>query len=131
MSLLDQILSLFTSSGGASSGVRRVTPTEAAQLVKERKAVLVDVREPGEWSRGVAQKAVLLPSSDLMGARRQWQSFLRSLDGREIIMYCHSGARCHTAARVLAAEGFKTANAGSLHAWQRAGLPICKPKHLR
>ncbi len=129
MSLFSRLFSFLAAPGG--SGVRRVAPAEAAQLVKQKQAFLVDVREPAEWARGVAQKAVLLPFSDLMGARRQWQPFLSKVEGREIIMYCHSGARCSSAARVLAAEGFKTANAGTLHAWQRAGLPVCKPKQFR
>jgi rhodanese-related sulfurtransferase len=128
MTLLNSFISLFSP---ADSDVRRVEPAEAAQLVHDRKAVLVDVREPAEWAGGVAQKAVLLPLSDLTGARLKWKPFLSQIGDREIILYCHSGARCGTAARILAAEGFKAANGGSLRAWHRAGLPVCKPKHLR
>lgn len=131
MNLIRRIFSLFSSSATGAPAVRRVTPQETDRLVSEKKAVLVDVREPAEWARGVARRAVLLPFSDLMGPRHQWRSFLRQVDGREIILYCHSGARCGRAARVLAAEGYQTANAGSLHAWQRAGLPVCKPKRRR
>ena len=129
MSLLSQLSSLFT--GGDAPGVRRVAPAEAAQLVREKKAILVDVREPAEWAGGVAQKARLLPLSDLTGARRQWQPFLNEVNGREIILYCHSGSRCGIASRLLSAEGFRVASAGTLSAWDRAGLPVCRPKHLR
>ena len=128
MNLLNSFLSMFSPS---DSGVRRVEPAETAQLVRDKKAVLVDVREPAEWAGGVAQKAVLLPLSDLTGPRWQWQPFLKQVGDREIILYCHSGARCGTAARMLVAEGFKVANGGSLRAWHRAGLPVCRPKHLR
>jgi rhodanese-related sulfurtransferase len=128
MNLLNSFLSLFSPS---DSGVRRVEPVETARLVREKKAVLVDVREPAEWAGGVAQKAVLLPLSDLHGPRLQWKPFLNQVGDREIILYCHSGVRCGTAARTLVAEGFKAANGGSLHAWHRAGLPVCRPKHLR
>ncbi len=110
---------------------RRVEPLEAARLVRERKAVLVDVREPAEWAGGVARKAVLLPLSDLKGPRRQWQPFLDQVGGREILLYCRSGSRSGVAARMLGGEGFKAANAGSLYAWSRAGLPVCTPRHLR
>ena len=128
MTLLNSFLSMFSPS---DSGVRRVEPAETAQLVRENRAVLVDVREPAEWAGGVAQKAALLPLSDLAGPRLQWKPFLNHVGDREIILYCHSGARCGTAARMLVAEGFKVANGGSLRAWHRAGLPVCKPKHLR
>jgi len=131
MSLLDRLLSLFPSSAADGAGVRRIAPHEAAQLVKAKRALLVDVREPAEWARGVAQKAALLPLSDLTGGRQQWQPFLDQVDGREIILYCHSGSRCGLAARILAGEGFRVANAGTLGAWHRAGLPVCRPKHLR
>jgi rhodanese-related sulfurtransferase len=128
MNFLSPFTSLFPP---PASGGRRVEPGDAACLVREKKAVLVDVREPAEWAGGVAAPAALLPFSDLTGSRRQWQPFLEQVGGREIILYCQSGARCGLAARILAAEGFKAANAGSLQAWQRAGLPVNKPKPLR
>jgi rhodanese-related sulfurtransferase len=129
MSLFSQLFSFFTSF--AASGVRSVAPREAARLVREKKAVLVDIREPTEWAGGVAQKAALLPLSDLTGPRRLWRPFLEQVGGREIILYCRSGSRCGLAARILAGEGFTTASAGTLRAWDRAGLPVCKPRNLR
>ena len=129
MSLFRQLFSLLTPS--AASGVRHVPPLEAARLVREKKAVLVDIREPAEWAGGVAQKAALLPLSDLTGPRRLWRPFLEQVDGREIILYCHSGSRCGFAGRILAAEGFTIASAGTLRAWDRAGLPVCQPRNLR
>jgi rhodanese-related sulfurtransferase len=130
MSLLDRLFSLLASAGSAG-GVRRVEPDETARLLREKKAVLVDVREPGEWAGGFAQEAVLLSYSDLTGPRQQWRPFLAQVGNREIILYCRSGARSGTAARILAAEGFKAANGGSLRAWRHAGLPVSKPKSLR
>jgi rhodanese-related sulfurtransferase len=127
MSLFRQLFSLLT----PSAGIRQIPPMEAARLVREKKALLVDVREPAEWRSGVAQKAALLPLSDLTGPRRQWRPFLEQVAGREIILYCHSGSRCGVAGRILAAEGFTIASAGTLRAWDRAGLPVCKPRNLR
>lgn len=131
MNILSWLRSVFSSPRGEDSGVRRVAPLEAAQLVRQKKAVLVDVREPAEWAGGVAQKAVLLSFDDLTSARLQWQPFLKQVGDREIILYCRSGSRSGVAARILSAEGFRAANAGSLRAWHRAGLPVCKPKPLR
>jgi rhodanese-related sulfurtransferase len=130
MSLLDRLFSFLTPAGSAG-GVRRVEPDETARLVREKKAVLVDVREPGEWAGGFVQEAVLLSFTDLIGPRLQWRPFLAQVGDREIILYCQSGARSGTAARILTAEGFKAANGGSLRAWRHAGLPVCKPKSLR
>ena len=125
MNLLNSFFSVLAPS---ASGVRRVTPDEAAQLVRDKKAVLVDVREPAEWAGGVARDAVLLPLSDLTGLRQQWKPFLSQVGDREIILYCRSGARSGHAASVLAKEGFRTANAGGFGDWQAAGLPVSKPE---
>ena len=138
MSLLDRLFSFLTpasSVGGVRRveppAVRKVEPDETARLVREKKAVLIDVREPGEWAGGFAQEAVLLSFSDLTGPRQQWRPFLAQVGNREIILYCRSGARSGTAARILAAEGFTAANGGSLRAWHRAGQAVCKPRSLR
>jgi rhodanese-related sulfurtransferase len=119
------MFSLFTSPEG--SGARQVTPAEAAQRVGDNTAVLVDVREPDEWTDGVAAPAALLPLSDLTGLRKQWKPFLDQAGDREIILYCRSGARSGRAASALSKEGFHTANAGGFSDWARAGLPIRKP----
>ena len=115
--------SLFKSGG---PGVRRVAPAEAAQLVADGKAVLIDVREPDEWAGGVAAPAVLLALSDLTGPRQTWKPFLEKNRDQELILYCRSGSRSGRAAQLLAAEGYRTANAGGFNDWARAGLPVRK-----
>ncbi len=94
-------------------------------------AVLVDIREPGEWAGGVAREAALLPLSDLRGPRKQWRAFLAKNSGKQLLLYCQSGSRSGMAAAQLRGEGFDCVNAGSLRAWDRAGWPICTPKGLR
>jgi len=117
------MLSRFLNPG--SSSVRRVEPDEAARLVAEGKAVLIDVREPDEWAKtGVAAPAVLLALSDLRGARQSWDPFLKQNRDRELILYCHSGGRSGRAAQFLAEEGYRTANIGGFDDWRAAGLPV-------
>lgn len=123
------LLSSLFNAGGPS--VRRVAPAEAAQLVAEKKAALIDVREADEWADGVAEPAELLALSDLHGARQKWKPFLEKNRDRELILYCLSGARSSSAARLLAKEGFRTANAGSIYDWSGAGLPVRQPKGRR
>jgi rhodanese-related sulfurtransferase len=104
---------------------------EAKATVKSGAAVLVDIREPGEWTTGVAKQAALLPFSDLRGAQAQWRGFLEKHRGRKLLLYCHSGSRSGLAAAQLRGEGFDCVNVGSLRDWDRAGWPICRPKGLR
>ena len=102
-----------------------LTPAEAAQRVAAGSAVLVDVREPAEWAAtGVVVGAATLSLSDLRGQRRDWKPFLATNKDREIILYCRSGKRSGQAAKILAAEGFRVANAGGLRDWIAAGKRV-------
>ncbi|MCF7688913.1 MAG: rhodanese-like domain-containing protein [Cephaloticoccus sp.] len=102
-------------------------PNEAARHVAAGTAVLVDVREPAEWSAtGVAEPAILLSLSDLRGDRTQWKPFLEQNKDKELILYCRSGNRSGIAAGILAKEGYTVANAGAFKTWAAAGLPTRK-----
>ena len=105
-----------------------LTPEEAARRVAAGTAVLIDVREPGEWRDGVVKGALLLPLSDLQGERLQWKPVLAANADKELILYCRSGNRSGIAARLLSGEKFKTANAGGFSAWKAAGQPVVIPK---
>jgi rhodanese-related sulfurtransferase len=102
-----------------------ISPAEAAKLVAEGKAVLVDVREPSEWAEsGVAAPAALLPKSEFdEGLIGEWPDFLAKNKDKQIITYCRVGRRAGAVAAALAAKGYQTANAGGFKDWQAAGLP--------
>ena len=102
----------------------KTAPKDAAQLVAEGKAVLVDCREAAEWADGgVAGPAVLLPKSDFDGDKKQWKEFLAKNQGKQIIVYCRAGGRAATVAAALNAQGVKASSAGGLKDWTAAGLP--------
>lgn len=103
-------------------------PEEAAKRVAAGTAVLVDVREPAEWTDGVVASATLLPLSDLRGDRKAWAPFLEANKGKELILYCRSGNRAGQAATVLVAEGRVVANAGAFSTWEAAGQPVRTPE---
>jgi rhodanese-related sulfurtransferase len=102
-------------------------PDEAARRVAAGTAVLIDVREPGEWEGGVVRGALLLPLGDLQGARSLWAGALKTHADKELILYCRSGNRAGIAARLLARENFRVANAGAFAAWKDAGQAVEKP----
>lgn len=111
---------------GCAADVAQVTPAEAAQRVAAGSAVLVDVREPAEWTEtGVAAPAVLLAKGGFdAGLAGGWKPFLEKHRDREIILYCRSGRRSGLVAAALAQQGYKVANAGGFKDWQEAGLPV-------
>jgi len=104
-----------------------VNPAEAAARVAAGTAVLIDVREPDEWSGGVAGPAKLCAFSDLRGARAQWKAVLEENKDKELIVYCASGARSGIVAGMLRKEGFNAVNAGGFGGWAAAGLPVRQP----
>ena len=102
----------------------KVAAKDAAKLVAEGKAVLVDCREPAEWKDGgVAAPAVLLPKSDFDGDQKQWKDFLAKNRDKQIILYCRGGGRAGAVASALNEQGLKASNVGGLKDWTGAGLP--------
>lgn len=99
-------------------------PAVARAAVEAGTAVLIDLREPREWTSGVARQAALLPFSDLRGPRTKWEPFLQQHRGQRLFLYCAAGTRAGLAARTLRAEGVDAVNVGSLAAWARAGWPV-------
>lgn len=104
-----------------------IAPAAAAREAAAGTAVIIDVREPAEWTAGVAAPAVLLPLSDLRGARREWGPFLAAHRGRRLLLYCAAGGRSGVAASLLRREGWVAENLGSFPRWQAAGLPVRRP----
>ena len=108
----------------AVAEIPRVDPKDAAKLVAEGKAVLVDIREPAEWEQtGVAAPAVLLPKSDFDSDQKKWKEFLRTVGRKQVILYCGSGRRADVVGEKLVEKGVLATNAGGFRDWTAAGLP--------
>ena len=105
----------------------KISPAEAMEKVRSGAAVLIDVREPAEWNGGVVEGALLLPLSDLRGAREVWAKPLADSKSRELVLYCRSGNRSGIAAGILEKEGWTVWNAGGFSSWEKAGQPVVKP----
>jgi rhodanese-related sulfurtransferase len=125
MNLTRTLLALCALSVSAiAADAPKIRPVDAAKLVSEGKAVLVDCREPREWkSTGVAEPAVLLAKSDFDGDQKQWKEFLAKNEGKQVLVYCGSGGRSGTIAKKLNEKGVSAANVGGLKDWTAAGLP--------
>jgi rhodanese-related sulfurtransferase len=128
MKSLRHFLALLVSSIAlVAAEVPKIAPADAAKLVADGKAVLVDVREANECQEsGIAAPALMLPKSDFDGAQVEWKDFLAKVGDKQVILYCRSGRRSGLVADALAAKGIKTANLGSFTDWSGAGLPVKK-----
>lgn len=98
--------------------MEEITPQEGQRRVQAG-ALLVDVRESGEYEEVRAEGARLLPLGEL-------ETRLGELPrDRELVMICRSGARSARAAEYLLSQGYeRVVNlAGGTLAWVDAGLP--------
>ncbi len=97
------------------AAVPAVDGAQARTLVQGG-ALLLDVREQGEWNEAHAPQAQLLP----LGLLTEASSKLPN--GQPIVVVCRSGHRSNTAAGFLNAHGYEAVNlAGGLGAWAAAG----------
>jgi len=108
-----------------ATGGPSVSPSQATQLINREDALVIDVREPGEFGAGHILGAKNVPMSrvdtggaDIAGKRKD----------RPVILYCDSGNRSAKAAAVLRGQGYtRVLNlSGGIGAWQQAGLPVEK-----
>jgi rhodanese-related sulfurtransferase len=82
-------------------------------------ALLLDVRQPGEWAEGHAPGAVHVVMDDVPAA-------LDTLPrDRRIVALCRSGGRSGRVTEYLVAHGLDVWNlAGGMQAWAAAGRPV-------
>jgi len=96
-----------------------------------RQALILDVREPGEFTEGHLPGALLVPRGLLeIKADAEYPKREPALENRSgpVITYCTggSGARSALAAQTLKRMGFTnvTCLQGGLDAWSAAGKPV-------
>jgi rhodanese-related sulfurtransferase len=100
----------------------RINVEAAKKLIEEGGMVVVDVREPAEWSQGHIPEAVHIPLGALMNRPRE----LLQQDG--IIFVCAEGIRSAVACEVAAAIGRTQLYnlEGGTKAWLKQGYPLAR-----
>ncbi|MFE5212898.1 rhodanese-like domain-containing protein [Streptomyces sp. NPDC056600] len=106
-----------------SRGTRRLSVNEAHRRTQGAgaSAVLLDVRERGEWNAGRAPGAVYAPLSALTAGAELPQA----AQGRPLVVICRSGNRSQKAAELLTERGADAVDVrGGMTAWADAGYPV-------
>jgi rhodanese-related sulfurtransferase len=105
-----------------STGGPWVNTAEATHLINREDALVVDVRDPGEYGAGHILGAKNVPLSRLDDGE------LAKRKDRPVIVYCDGGDRAGKAISALKKQGFaRVVNlSGGINAWQQAGLPVEK-----
>jgi rhodanese-related sulfurtransferase len=102
--------------------VREAAPAEAAVLVSQSRAIVLDVSYPEDYGRAHIPGAISIPKSQV------WYRIDDLGAGREdaILVYDARGERSHEAAMRLVDEGYENVYelTGGLEAWTATGLPL-------
>lgn len=112
----------------AHAVVPAITPTEAADLVATKDAVIVDIRDGTEIAASGKVKGALTISRGLLEFRADpdlptHEPALRK--DRPVVLYCGSGGRAALAGKTLLDLGFKDVrNLGGFKDWVSAGGEI-------
>ena len=97
---------------------------EAVQLINRRDALVLDVRDTGDYAAGHIANARHVPEAQLADRLKELEKFR----ARPIIVSCRTGSRAPSVSSLLRKKGFAEAFAlrGGIAAWQQASLPLEK-----
>lgn len=108
-----------------ASSLESIKPIDAQIMVTEKKAIILDVREPEELKEGKVKDAVVIAKSLMDNNKEAWGREIDKLPkDKTIVVYCRSGRRSEVVGGELVKKGFKVLNMGGFSAWKSSGLPV-------
>ena len=118
------ILLLWNLFGTALSGVISITPQEAVRMVNHEGAVMLDVRNGGDFSNGHILGARNIPA-DRIGEQLAEMAKYKT---QALILCCNTGNESIRVGRTLKLQGFEKIYGikGGLQAWRTANLPLAR-----
>ena len=97
---------------------------EAVQLINRRDALVLDVRDTGDYAAGHIANSKHVPEAQLADRVKELEKYRT----RPIVVSCRTGTRSPAVSGMLRKQGFAEAFAlrGGIAAWQQANLPLEK-----
>ncbi|MFM9968534.1 MAG: rhodanese-like domain-containing protein [Burkholderiales bacterium] len=99
-----------------------VSTLEATQLMNQKDAVVIDIRNAEEFAKGHILNARNVPEAQI---ESQAQGLLKNKQ-KSLIVYCEQGRDAGSVTNKLRGLGYENAVSlsGGLAAWRQAGLPV-------
>lgn len=101
--------------------MQNIAPKQAHQLLLNKQAIFIDVREPAELLSGYINGAINMPMSTICVAD------ILSTGKQSIVVYCHLGMRSQWVCAQLADHEMVHNLQGGLLAWQQENLETVLP----
>ncbi len=122
--VLSGIMVLWPTLAKMFSGAREIGTLEVTRLMNSGNALVLDIRDTGEFSGGRIPKSKNIPLAEI-GKRVDEISKFKD---KPVIVTCRTNNRSGAAARQLKQLGFADVYqlAGGFGAWQQASLPVEK-----
>lgn len=97
---------------------------QQAQTMSKQGALLLDVREPGEYDEVHAPNVTLIPLGQLQSRLNE----IARYKNQPVAVMCRSGRRSAKAAEILEEAGFSRVSnvSGGIMAWESAGLTVVR-----
>lgn len=110
----------------AKQHIREVDQTTGCGMLES--ALILDVREPEEYTAGCLPGAISIPRG-VLEFRIDSHPVFQGRKDAQILVYCQSGGRSALAVETLQKLGYThpCSLAGGYKAWNDAGLPVSKP----
>ena len=106
--------------------VQKLDAKSVEAMQRENKAVLIDVRSPGEILGGEIPNSVVMPF-DLVSAKRLHDTVG---DGKKVVFVCRSGVRAAQAAEAVANSMDAVVLEGGIDEWKNSGLPVTEGRNV-
>ena len=107
-------------------GLKAVGPGDALGLMNHQEALVLDVREDGEYTSGHILGSRHIPLSKLSGELAR----IKHDKQKPVVMVCASGSRSNRACSMLTKDGYSDVYnlRGGIMAWKNANLPLTTKK---
>jgi rhodanese-related sulfurtransferase len=124
IALFSGAMLLWSVFGNRIRGIREVDCTAALQLINHKNAVVLDVREDGEYKAGHILNSMHIP----LGKLNERVGELEKHKEQPVVVVCRTGNRSAGACATLGKSEFGQAYnlTGGILAWQKANLPLRK-----
>jgi Rhodanese-related sulfurtransferase len=121
MTMIAAMLSIFGCSVGDGS-FKSIGVDEFAKTISDTTVTRLDVRTPSEYAVGHIEGSVNI---DVLQESFESIALDKLPKDRTVALYCRSGNRSKTAARILTKDGFKVVElAVGYNGWTAAGKPV-------
>jgi len=104
----------FKNNGETSSEYKKITASQAYDMMNEKEVTVVDVRTKSEYEKGHIKDAILIPNETIDSALPTQLPDKNAI----ILVYCRSGRRSREAAEKLIKLGYKNVyDFGGINDW--------------